>query len=98
MIRVLCVEDDPMVRAALVSLLSSEADIQVVATAASVREALGHLARGVVDVVVLDWILEGGESGARLLQTLATWGAQQVTSHLPQTVVCTGYRGDVLAA
>ena len=97
MIRVLCVEDDPVMRELLDAVLRREADVQLVGTVASVREALGVLTSAPVDVVVLDWFLAEAESGLRLLQTLATWEAQRVMADLPRTLVCTGYRDEVLA-
>ena len=54
MIRVLVVDDHPIVRQGLVSVLSDEADLEVVGEATSGREAVGLVARLQPDVVLLD--------------------------------------------
>ena len=54
MIRVLVVDDHPIVRQGLVSVLSDEDDLEVVGEAGSGREAVGQVARLRPDVVLLD--------------------------------------------
>ena len=54
MIRVLVVDDHPIVRQGLVSVLSDEEDLEVVGEAGSGREAIGLAARLRPDVVLLD--------------------------------------------
>src|SRR5205823_4181403 len=95
MVRILCVEDDPIVRGLVVTLLKQQADFEVLAAVKSVTEALEHLTRSPVDVVVLDWILEDGETGQKLLEALANWETQ--VTHIPRTLVCTGYGSEVAA-
>jgi DNA-binding NarL/FixJ family response regulator len=53
-IRVLVVDDHPIVRQGLVGVLSDEADLEVVGEAGSGREAIGLVARLRPDVVLLD--------------------------------------------
>jgi DNA-binding NarL/FixJ family response regulator len=53
-IRVLVVDDHPIVRQGLVSVLSDEDDLEVVGEAGSGREAIGLVARLRPDVVLLD--------------------------------------------
>ncbi len=54
MIRVLVVDDHPIVRQGLVGVLSDESDLEVVGEAGSGREAIGLVARLRPDVVLLD--------------------------------------------
>jgi DNA-binding NarL/FixJ family response regulator len=54
MIRVMVVDDHPIVRQGLVSVLSDEDDLEVVGEAGSGREAVAHAARLRPDVVLLD--------------------------------------------
>src|SRR5438105_9289765 len=54
MIRVLVVDDHPIVRQGLVSVLGDEDDLEVVGEAGSGREAMGRVQRLQPDVVLLD--------------------------------------------
>lgn len=54
MIRILLVDDHPVVRAGLLGLLSSQPDFEVVGEAANGLEALGLLERAEADVVLMD--------------------------------------------
>ena len=54
MIRVLVVDDHPVVRQGLVGVLSDEADLEVVGQTGSGREAVGLVSRLRPDVVLLD--------------------------------------------
>ena len=69
MIRILIVEDQDMVRDAIASLLGDAADIEVVATARSIREALPLLDRHRPQVVLADLALDDG-SGMELVRSL----------------------------
>ena len=71
MVRILCVEDEAIVRGLIVSLLKQQPDFEVLAAVKGVAEALEHLAQSPVDVVVLDWVLEDGETGQKLYEYLA---------------------------
>jgi DNA-binding NarL/FixJ family response regulator len=69
MIRVLIVEDHEMVRDAIASLLGETPDIEVVAAACSIRDALPLLDEHGPDVVLADLALGDG-SGTELVRSL----------------------------
>jgi DNA-binding NarL/FixJ family response regulator len=69
MIRVLVVDDQPLVRAGLQTLLGEEADIDVVGDAANGEEAVAAVANLTPDVVLMDIrmpVLDGLEATRRL--------------------------------
>jgi DNA-binding NarL/FixJ family response regulator len=53
-IRIVVVDDHPVVRQGLVAVLEDQADFEVVGSFGSAREAVQHVARLAVDVVLLD--------------------------------------------
>ncbi len=61
MIRLLVAEDMHIVRSALVALLDSEDDLEVVASVARGDQVLDALASTAVDVAVLDLEMPGGD-------------------------------------
>jgi DNA-binding NarL/FixJ family response regulator len=65
-IRILIVDDHPVVRRGIISLLSNHADFEVVGEASSISSALEQVERLRPDVVLLDIRLPG-ESGLALL-------------------------------
>ena len=69
MIRVLVVDDHPVLRAGLEAVLRSEPGFVCVGTAGDGHELLAALRRTRPDVVLLDWRL-GGEDGVALCRTL----------------------------
>ncbi|TEX49038.1 MAG: hypothetical protein B7C55_13330, partial [Actinomycetales bacterium mxb001] len=70
-LRVLYVEDDPALRGILSAILTSRKDIEVVATAASPREALSQAQSVDFDVALLDLALgEDDMSGMELGKAL----------------------------
>jgi len=66
-IRVLIVDDHPVVRAGLTSMLGTQPDISVVGSASSGEEALEILARSSVDILLLDLRMPGTNGVATLL-------------------------------
>jgi DNA-binding NarL/FixJ family response regulator len=68
-IRIVLIDDHMLFRESLVRLLEAEAGFDVVARCASVAEGLAALAKGTVDVVLLDYDL-GNEAGTDLLARL----------------------------
>ena len=71
MIRVLVVDDHPIVRQGLVSVLDDEADFDVVGAAGSAEEALALVERQQPDVALLDLELPGLDGVAALPGLLA---------------------------
>lgn len=70
MIRVLVVDDHPVVRAGIAALLESASDMQIVGTAASGEDALAQVPTADPDVVVMDLRMpgiDGDEATARIL-------------------------------
>lgn len=69
MIRLLVVDDHPVVRAGMVAVLGEEADFEVVGEAANGAEALGLVPRLRPDVVLMDLrmpVMDGAEATARI--------------------------------
>jgi DNA-binding NarL/FixJ family response regulator len=90
MIRVLCVEDDPLVRQYLVARLELEADIHLVGTACDINRALIYLRQGEIDVVLLDNHLQGKE-GVNLLCAMRPWASGSRDCECsPAILFCTG--------
>jgi DNA-binding NarL/FixJ family response regulator len=69
MIRVLVVDDHPVLRAGLEAVLRSEPGFVCVGTAGDGHELLAALRRTRPDVVLLDWRL-GGEDGVALCRSV----------------------------
>ena len=69
MIRLLVVDDHPVVRAGMVAVLGEEADLEVVGEAGNGAEALALVPRVTPDVVLMDLrmpVMDGAEATARL--------------------------------
>jgi DNA-binding NarL/FixJ family response regulator len=66
-IRILLIDDHSLFRESLGRLLETEPDLRIVATCATVREALSALERQPVDLVLLDYDL-GDEQGVTFLE------------------------------
>jgi DNA-binding NarL/FixJ family response regulator len=86
-IRLLLVDDDPLVRSALALMVGGEPDIEVVGEAGDGREALEACRRIAPDVVLMD-IRMPGMSGLQATEQLATWDAP------PKVVVLTTFDAD----
>jgi DNA-binding NarL/FixJ family response regulator len=98
MIRVLCVEDDPVVRTFLAARLTEEPDIQVVATVSDLTRAVIYLRQDGIDVVLLDYLLQGSE-GTQLLQSMRPWQRKPEDGACrPAILFCTGYADEAFEA
>lgn len=87
MIRVLLVDDHPIVREGLLSALGDEGDLQIVGAAGSAEEALSLAERLLPDVVLLDLELPGMGGIDAIPLLLGTLPA-------PKVVVFTAYATD----
>ena len=87
-IRVLCVDDHPVFRQGIASLLESESDMQLVAEATNGREAIEQFRRHRPDVTLMDLQMQG-MSGLEAITAIC--------AEFPQAriVVLTTYSGDV---
>jgi len=94
MIRVVLVDDHPVVRAGVRALIEGQDDLAVVGEAASAVEALSVVGRERPDVVLMDLSLGAGEGGA-----VAT-GRIRALPDPPRVLVLTTYdtESDILAA
>ena len=87
MIRILVVDDHPVVREGLVAVLEDEPDFQVVGAAGAAEEAVAVAARERPDVVLLDLELPGLDGVEALPRLTATPGH-------PRVLVFTAYDTD----
>ena len=91
MIRLLCVEDDQMMRGYLTTRLGCEPDILMVGEVSNANVALACLCREEVDVVLLDFQLVG-MNGMQLLEDISLWHASRPDdSPRPRVLFCTGW-------
>lgn len=90
MIRLLCVDDDPIVRAYLAMRLGLEPDIRVAGVVASAGEALAFVRENAVDVLLVDYKLQGSD-GMQLLGAVAAQGGAEDG---PRVLFCTGLLDD----
>ncbi|MGJ3507290.1 response regulator [Enemella sp. A6] len=88
MITVVVVDDHPLVRDGIVTILSREDDLQVVGEAAGGREALIVVEREAPDVVLLDLRMPGGD-GVEAIRELRSRSARA-----PRILVLTTYDSD----
>ncbi|GAO74768.1 response regulator [Meiothermus ruber] len=78
MIRILLVDDHPVVRAGLLGLLSSQPDFEVVGEASNGLEALGLLERAGADVVLMDLRMPQMDGVAAIRQVRARFPRVQI--------------------
>jgi DNA-binding NarL/FixJ family response regulator len=88
MIRLLLSDDHPVVRAGIRALLESEADLEVVAEAATAEDAVRLAAASEVDLVLMDLQFPGSMQGAE--------ATRRIRSHegAPRVLVLTNYDTD----
>jgi DNA-binding NarL/FixJ family response regulator len=86
-IRILIVDDHPVVRAGLTSMLGTQKEIEVIASASSGDEALESLEKTVADVMLLDLRMPG-LSGVKTIQEIRKSG------HLIRIIVLTSFETD----
>lgn len=103
MIRVLVVDDHPIVRSGVVGLLETEPDFDVVGEAASGEEALARAVEFSPDVVLMDLRMPGiggVEATRRLVSTDSATTDQPSDAVRPRVLVFTTYEDDdqILAA
>lgn len=84
-VRIVIVDDHPVVRDGLVGMFASEAGVEVVGEAADGREALVVIAATAPDVVLLDLRMPGGD-GIEAISALRTEGRT-----MPRILVLTTY-------
>jgi DNA-binding NarL/FixJ family response regulator len=86
-IRIFIVDDHPVVRAGLTSMLGTQQEIDVIATASSGDAALEALAKTAADVMLLDLRMPG-LSGVKTIQEIRRAG------HLIRIIVLTSFETD----
>src|SRR5689334_12555093 len=91
MIRLLCVDDDPIMRTYLATRLQAEPDIQVVGSVPDTQRAMIHLRLGDIDVVLLDLHLQGSD-GTQFIPSMSPWTRWSLDAeNRPAVLFCTGF-------
>ena len=93
-ITVMLVDDHPLFLEGLVSMLRGQSDLQVVAEAGSVREAIERHRAVRPDITLMDVELGEQQGGMDGIDALAAIRAEQPAARI---IVLTTYRGDMLA-
>lgn len=86
-IRILIVDDHPVVRAGLTSMLGTQAELEVIGSASSGEEALDIIHRTIPDVILLDLRMPG-LNGIDMLLAAKKRGSQL------RTIILTSYETD----
>lgn len=91
MIRILCVDDDPLVGEYLAARLSREADFELAAVTADGSDVLTRVQKEQIDVLILDQVMSDGTSGTQILQAINLWRESNRRSDAePAVLFCTG--------
>src|SRR5215469_6849768 len=86
-IRILIVDDHPVVRTGLTSMLGTQAELEVVGAASNGEEALALITRTTPDVLLMDLRMPG-MNGIDLLRALHSY------SNPPRVIVLTSFETD----
>lgn len=98
MIRLLCVEDDPLMRGYISARLAQEPEIEVVGAVADVQRAMNYLGRDDLDVILLDCQLHGMD-GCELAQRMSPWTTGGAPGGgRPAILFCTGFSDEAFQA
>jgi DNA-binding NarL/FixJ family response regulator len=89
-IRILCVDDHPLLREGIAALVATQPDMALVAEAASGREAIEQFRRHQPDVTLMDVQMSEMTGIEAILAIRAEWPTAKI-------IVLTTYAGDVLA-
>jgi DNA-binding NarL/FixJ family response regulator len=92
-IRVLLVDDQPLIRAALALLLNAESDIEVVSQATDGARAVEEALRVAPDVVVMD-VRMPGMDGVEATSRLTADSVKGDPDHLVKVLILTTYHAD----
>lgn len=74
MIRILVVDDNPLMRKLLKQIIEGDPEFQVVAQAATREEAMGFLAKDSFDVILVDISLQEKDGGVLLVRQIRKAG------------------------
>jgi len=86
-IRILIVDDHPVVRAGLTSMLGTQAELEVIGSASSGEEALSKLRQSAPDVLLLDLRMHGMSGVETLL-------AMKRAAHDARVIILTSFETD----
>jgi two-component system NarL family response regulator len=86
-IRVLCVDDHPVVREGLCAMIDAQPDMKVVATAATGREAVGLFREQLPDITIMDLKMPGLDGTAAVRTIRAGFPEARI-------IILTTFQGD----
>jgi DNA-binding NarL/FixJ family response regulator len=89
-IRILCVDDHPLLREGIAALIATQADMALVAEAGSGREAIAQFRQHQPDVTLMDVQMDDVGGIEAIIAIRAEWPTAKI-------IVLTTYAGDVLA-